>query len=274
MKRSAKAFCVSAACFAAVCLSTSISAAADDVKPLVPGSHGVTYPQLLHAPLPVYPQNSSRASIHATVRMSYVVLASGEVDQVKVEESSVGGEAVETKSPGDLAVVTAEFETVAGRALRARRYAPAMKDARPVAVRMELVYEFSPEERLALSRWRQVEVGLRALATADLIPEDANVAGADDVSIPVAIKQRAPIQPHGARVRGLRSRVLLLLLVDEEGRVETIPLVRAEIDDYMFADAAEAAVRRWRFTPAEKDGAPVAAYHWLQLTIPIDPTSS
>jgi hypothetical protein len=267
--------------FITLCLvaaSFTVQAADDtppvtDPAPLVPGHQGVTYPQLLHAPLPVYPQHSSRASIYATVRTRFVVLASGEVVQVTIEDSSMGGEATTGKSPDGLAGTAVDFEASARRALLGRRYAPAMKNAKPVPVQMELTFEFSPEERLALNRWGQVKEGLQALATSEIIPEGSFVAGEDDVSFPVAVKQRAPIQPHGARVRGLRSRVLLLLLVDKEGLVQELPLSRAEVNEYTFVDSAEAAVRRWRFTPAEKDGEPVAAYHWLQLTIPEDPVA-
>lgn len=266
MKRIAIAVLMGAVCLTLPAAEDTPPAA--DVEPMTPGQQGVTYPQLLHAPVPVYPQHSSRASIFATVRTGFVVLATGEVDQVTILDSTMGGEATTGKSPEDLSQAIADFEFAARRAVLGRRYAPAMKSARPVPVQMETVFQFSPEERLALNRWSQVKAGLEALAVSEIIPEDGHLAGSEDVSIPVAIKQRAPIQPHGARIRGVRTRVILLILLNTEGQVEEIPLSRAEIDEYPFVEAAEAAVRRWRFTPAEKDGEPVSAFHWLQLTIP------
>jgi len=259
-----------AALFLLLATLPGLTGAQESPEPLQPGKKGVTYPQLLDAPLPSYPQTASRAGIHGSVLLSYVVLASGKVDQITVVESTADFTSEPEPSAKSLAGARADFEGAARRALGHRRYAPAMQKARPVPVSMQVRFYFSPEERLSLHRWNQVEAGLRALATANLIPPDANVAGEKDVSFPAAIKQKKPVQPHAARLRAIQSRVLLLLLVDSDGQVADVPLARAEVTDYPFAEAAETAVRQWQFSPAEKEGVPVSAYHWLRLTIPAD----
>lgn len=236
-------------------------------QPLRPGHKGVTYPQVLKAPLPVYPMSASRIEVEATIRVSFVVSAQGYVDQVKILESTLGEESLKASRLGPGKVTTADFEAAVHKAMGRRRYAPAMQKGRPVAVQMETTVLFSSEQWENLRRWRQVQQGLHNLANASIIPENTNVAGRNDVSYPVAIKQRAPIKPSGARVRGLRSRVALLLLVNEEGLVTDILLARAEQPGLGFAEAAKKAVRRWQFAPALKGGQAVAAYHWLEMDI-------
>lgn len=240
----------------------------DAPQPLRPGHKGVTYPQVLKAPLPVYPMAATRFSVEATIRVTFVVTSRGFVDQVQILEASLGEESLKDAADVPGKITTAGFEEAVLEAMNRRRYAPAMRQGRPVAVHMETTVVFSSEEREDLRRWQQVEKGLHALADATIIPEDADVAGTNGVSYPAAIKQRAPIQPHSARIRGIRSRVALLLLVDVEGKVADIPLMRAQRPALGFAEAAASAVRRWRFAPARKEGRAVAAYHWLQMSIP------
>jgi TonB family protein len=232
-----------------------------------PGQKGVTYPQVLKAPLPVYPMAATRLEVEATIRVGFVVTSLGFVDQVEILESTLGAESLQAAAdtPGKISI--RDFEEAVLKAIRRRRYAPAMRQARPVAVSMETTVVFSSEEWEGLRRWQQVEKGLHTLADASIIPADANVAGRNGVSYPVAIKQRAPTPPNHARHRGMRSRVALLLRVDEDGSVADIPLVRAEEPEQGFAEAAATAVRRWRFAPAQKDGRAVAAFHWLEVSI-------
>jgi len=240
----------------------------DAPQPFHPGQKGVTYPQVLKAPLPVYPEAATRAGVEATVRVSFVVGAEGYVDEVDILASSLGPGAPQAARDAVRKVGTGAFEEAVRKAFLRRRYAPAMRQGHPVPVRMETTVIFSTAEREALRRWQQVESGLHALADARIIPAGAHVAGRDGVGYPIAVKQRAPVQPHGARIRGIRSRVALLLLVDADGEVADIPLMRAEKPGQGFDEAAERAIRGWRFAPARKDGEAVAAYHWLEVTIP------
>ncbi|MCZ6746176.1 MAG: energy transducer TonB [Acidobacteria bacterium] len=250
---------------AAVLMAT---AGSETPQPFRPGHKGVTYPQVLKAPLPVYPMAAARIDVEATIRVGFVVSSEGFVDQVQILEATLGEESMKAAADVPGRVTTSEFEEAVRKAISRRRYAPAMRQGRPVAVSMETTVVFSSEEWENLRRWQQVEKGLHALADASVIPVDADVAGRNGVSYPLAIKRRSPSQPHGARLRGVHSRVALLLLVDEDGSVTDIPLMRAEQPGLGFADAAAKAVRRWRFAPARKNGQAVAAYHWLEVSIP------
>ena len=61
-----------------------------------------------------------------------------------------------------------------------------------------------------------------------------------------------PFQWSRARVQGSAD---VIFIINEKGRTEEIQAVSAT--DAAFATAAVEAVKKWRFKPAKKDGAPV-----------------
>ena len=73
-----------------------------------------------------------------------------------------------------------------------------------------------------------------------------------------------PDYPETARVKGWEGTVRLQILVNTAGRVEDVRVVSGsghiELDQ-----AAQRAVRSWRFSPALKNGSPVAAW----ATVPV-----
>jgi protein TonB len=221
--------------------------------PLVPGEDGVTLPQKIRNVLPDYPMGASRTRTEGAVRLRFVVRRDGNVDAVEVIDSS---------NPGN------GFEEAARKAVRNWRYAPAMRAGKPVDVTLEISVEFSPEEVLEQKRWHQIEEGLRAYARAEIFREGAHVAGEDGVSWPVATEQKKAVYPHGARIRGVNSSVVLLALIDENGDVADIPLSHSQNNDFPFKEAAMDSVRGWHFRPATLEGKPVAAYHWIRIHFP------
>jgi protein TonB len=69
------------------------------------------------------------------------------------------------------------------------------------------------------------------------------------------LKSVAPDYPKLARLEKRGGEVLLRVRIDEEGAVRWILL---EESDRRFDGAAVQAVREWRFTPALRDGQPIA----------------
>ncbi|HGY89562.1 MAG TPA: energy transducer TonB [Planctomycetes bacterium] len=65
-----------------------------------------------------------------------------------------------------------------------------------------------------------------------------------------------PRYPRAAVRRKLEGRVVLLVRIDREGRPIEIMIAESS-GRTMFDRAAERAVRKWRFTPARRDGVPV-----------------
>ena len=66
-----------------------------------------------------------------------------------------------------------------------------------------------------------------------------------------------PIYPQEARRRGIEGVVEISFLITREGRTADLRVLHAE-PGTTFVRAALEAVRRWRFTPPQKDGRPVA----------------
>jgi protein TonB len=71
-----------------------------------------------------------------------------------------------------------------------------------------------------------------------------------------------PEYPELARAANMEGTVVLKVLVDKEGRVQEVLLVRSSS---MFDDAAIGAIRQWRFSPALMGTQPVAAW----VTVPV-----
>jgi TonB family protein len=76
-------------------------------------------------------------------------------------------------------------------------------------------------------------------------------------SYPVVTKSAEPEYPEAAKKRGFRGTVIVMIVIDEAGRVEEAWV--SESDDPILDDAAIAAAYRFRFTPAKSKGVPVKA---------------
>jgi periplasmic protein TonB len=78
---------------------------------------------------------------------------------------------------------------------------------------------------------------------------------------PVMINPESPVEyPPALYARGIEGKVLLRLRVDESGHLVTDSTKIAESSGYPALDsAAVGAASRFRFTPALRNGTPVAA---------------
>jgi protein TonB len=74
---------------------------------------------------------------------------------------------------------------------------------------------------------------------------------------PIGGYQVKPRYPESARRRGIEGTVLLKMRITAQGRVEDVQVVRSTGYPELDESAIEA-VRRWRFEPARRNGAPVA----------------
>jgi protein TonB len=73
----------------------------------------------------------------------------------------------------------------------------------------------------------------------------------------LALGNAAPVYPVAARVRGMEGRVVLEVEVRPDGYAAAVTLKRSS-GWSVLDQAAHEAVRRWRFHPAQRDGAAVA----------------
>jgi protein TonB len=103
----------------------------------------------------------------------------------------------------------------------------------------------------------------------------ADAAGAEDgeefevpTSKAVPLKMPAPEYPDELRAQQVHGIVVLVATIDENGAVEKV-VVRKAADDKLAA-CAQAAVRKWRFKPAEKDGRAIRSRFVVPLKFSLD----
>lgn len=106
-----------------------------------------------------------------------------------------------------------------------------------------------------------VPVGDPPAAAPDTAPPAAVRAAATipPDTVPVRIAYVPPVYPPNLRLMGVRGRVVISLSVRDDGTVGDARVVNAEPAGRGFEEAARDAVKRWRYKPATRDGAPVAA---------------
>jgi protein TonB len=73
-----------------------------------------------------------------------------------------------------------------------------------------------------------------------------------------------PAYPESARRAGREGRVLLRVLVDDQGRIKQLEINRSSGSDALDRAAAEA-MKRWRFHPARYGDRPIES--WLRIPI-------
>ncbi|MBI5645979.1 MAG: energy transducer TonB [Ignavibacteriae bacterium] len=90
-----------------------------------------------------------------------------------------------------------------------------------------------------------------------------SASGAPDFDTPPRVTIQAPATyPPQALKDGTEGTVYVQAVITEKGRVQSTTVLKTEAE--VLNDAACAAVKNWRFTPATKDGKNVAA----TVTIP------
>lgn len=94
-------------------------------------------------------------------------------------------------------------------------------------------------------------------------PEDGPVYVVGEIEPPEAIHAPRPRYPELARRAGRDGLVVLQAVIDRDGRVREVQVLRGA--PFGMTEAAVAAVRGWRFRPATRGGGPVAVYY--QLTV-------
>lgn len=101
---------------------------------------------------------------------------------------------------------------------------------------------------------------------------DLPVEAGGSVVSPVLIESSGvqPVYPEEALSAGLEGLVVLEVVVDERGRVgDKITVVRRL--GHGFDEAAVAAVRKWRFRPATRDGKPIKVRRIFPILFRLQP---
>jgi protein TonB len=86
------------------------------------------------------------------------------------------------------------------------------------------------------------------------VPSDEPLVISGEIRKPIRVKEVRPDYPEHARRARLEGDVVLEVVVDREGEVES---VRVLSGNEIFRRSAVEAVRRWRYRPALQNGTPV-----------------
>jgi protein TonB len=84
--------------------------------------------------------------------------------------------------------------------------------------------------------------------------------GLDGVSFPVLLESSRvlPVYPEPARRAGVKGTVILEAVVQADGSVGEVQVLRSPGAHLGFDEAARRAVRQWHYRPGMQDGRPVA----------------
>jgi len=105
-------------------------------------------------------------------------------------------------------------------------------------------------------------VALAFLLAGPVAAQEAPKEAGSEVPRPKALKLKKPEYPPEAAAQGLRGIVIVELIIDEKGKVESAQIVRSVPG---FDEAALAAAREWEYEVTKVDGRPVK----VRLTVPI-----
>ncbi len=100
----------------------------------------------------------------------------------------------------------------------------------------------------------------------DWVPPDVVRSCDPDFVLPVATKQARPTYPEAAIGAGIQGAVWVGAIVDTDGRVREVKLLRS-VDQISGVDeeALETA-KKWRFRPVMKNGVPVRALVTIEIS--------
>jgi periplasmic protein TonB len=89
------------------------------------------------------------------------------------------------------------------------------------------------------------------------------IALPEDAVAPLPLKSNAaPAYPQEARAVGKMGTVILKVVIQADGRVADVQVMRG---DEPFVSAAVAAVKSWKYEPARYKGQPITVYRIIQI---------
>lgn len=89
---------------------------------------------------------------------------------------------------------------------------------------------------------------------------------------PKVLTRIQPDYPELARIARLEGEVILEVVINEEGKIESIKVLNSS--NNLFNDAAIKAVTQWRFEPGTINNRPVKAYYLLTIKFKLNSNSN
>jgi TonB family protein len=159
----------------------------------------------------------------------------------------------------------AELDRTAEEARKAKGAEDAVRAARERADREEATRLATEAQDL-----RRREEAVRAARPAAPAPPTVKEGDLVDVSaVDTAPAAKTMVRPEATQLalqQHVSGAVLLRVLVDENGRPQTVELLRDTTPKVGLGEACQTAIRQWTWTPAVKDGKRVKT--WIDVQIP------
>ena len=125
-------------------------------------------------------------------------------------------------------------------------------------------------DKSALACLRELLSSAEATA-ADTAVRTVHPAGHDElVSLPIIWWKVRPVFPELARVARIEGRVVIQVLVSQDGAVTDLEVLECNRPGLGFEESALLAVEQWRYLPAMKDGEPVAVYFTVRVDFELE----
>ena len=194
-----------------------------------------TRPSPVYAPNPPYTEEARKQHIEGTVTLMVVIGADGSVTDAHLKSKPLAG-----------------LEKEALQTVRTWRFRPAMRDGKPVSVRL------------------MVEVSFRLFDHGNgvFFPPKGYVFPPQPLEgaiPPKPIDTPDPEYTDKARRAKLEGQVSVEVTVNKKGRVTQAKQLGPKLGMGLDKQALKAA-RKWRFEPATRDGKPIAATERIVVT--------
>lgn len=217
---------------------TSAESATTDIQ-IVPG-------RLIHEVDPQYPKEARKNKLQGNVLLEATIDKGGTVTNIAIND-------------GDLLLADAAVDAV-----REWKFEPYTRNASPLEVHQQLAFTFSPDKKVGeLDR----DLPPASLAHKSLgrvqAPAEGTYRIGNGVTSPKAIFAPDPLYSKGARKAKYQGTCVLSLIVGSDGQAHDIKVTRA-IGFGLDMNAVES-VKKWKFQPGMKDGAPVATYATIEV---------
>ena len=85
------------------------------------------------------------------------------------------------------------------------------------------------------------------------------------MKVPELVSKQAPQYPAKARRNHLEGKVSVRFLITEKGTVDEVAVEKCTPPGVGFEEATVAAVKKWRYRPATKDGKPVPVHNTVDI---------
>jgi TonB family protein len=98
--------------------------------------------------------------------------------------------------------------------------------------------------------------------------DDYKLVDGEDVTAPVVLEKVQPVYTEKARQEKQQGKVLLRMIINEEGTVEDVEVIEGQ--PYGLTETAVDAARQWRFEPALYRGEPVAVIYLVTVNFRLE----